>query len=134
MHRSGTSAITRLLNLAGLYFGPDGQIMKASAGDKAEGYWGNRAFVEVNDDLLRSLNGTWDKPPESIPSWTSHPQYAVFLHRVRGLTADLEGNPPWGWKDPRNCLTLGFWRSAVADLKVVLCLRNPLEVARSLST
>jgi len=40
---------------------------------------------------------------------------------------------PWGWKDPRNSLTLPFWKLLIPDLKVVICLRNPLEVAQSLN-
>lgn len=37
-------------------------------------------------------------------------------------------------KIPRNCLTLPFWRRIVPDLRVVLLLRYPLEVAASLHT
>src|SRR5205814_8373844 len=38
----------------------------------------------------------------------------------------------WGWKDPRNCLTLSFWRDLLPELKVLLIVQNPLEVAYSL--
>src|SRR5262249_8371906 len=37
-----------------------------------------------------------------------------------------------GWKDPRNCLTLPFWRKLLPELKVLVIVRNPLEVAYSL--
>jgi hypothetical protein len=37
-----------------------------------------------------------------------------------------------GWKDPRNCLTLPFWRDLLPGLKVLVIVRNPLEVAYSL--
>jgi SAM-dependent methyltransferase len=40
---------------------------------------------------------------------------------------------PWGWKDPRNSLTVPFWRQLIPGLKVVVCLRNPHEAARSLA-
>ncbi|UCD38408.1 MAG: tetratricopeptide repeat protein, partial [Fidelibacterota bacterium] len=39
----------------------------------------------------------------------------------------------WGWKDPRASLTLPFWKSLLPELKVVICLRNPVEVYRSLA-
>jgi hypothetical protein len=38
----------------------------------------------------------------------------------------------WGWKDPRNCLTLPFWRKLLPELNVLVIVRNPLEVAYSL--
>jgi hypothetical protein len=38
----------------------------------------------------------------------------------------------WGWKDPRNSLTLPFWREVVPALRIVVCVRNPVEVAISL--
>jgi hypothetical protein len=40
--------------------------------------------------------------------------------------------PAWGWKDPRTSLTLPFWRSALGPLRVVVVVRNPLEVVTSL--
>jgi hypothetical protein len=45
--------------------------------------------------------------------------------------AGVEGR--WGWKDPRNSITMPFWRSLLPDAKVVICVRNPAEVAASLS-
>ncbi|MGI8855189.1 MAG: sulfotransferase [Thermomicrobiales bacterium] len=37
-----------------------------------------------------------------------------------------------GWKDPRTSLTMAFWKRHCPEMNVVLCVRNPLEVARSL--
>jgi len=38
-----------------------------------------------------------------------------------------------GWKDPRNSLTLPFWRALAPDLRVIVCLRGPLATARSVA-
>src|SRR5207244_11812209 len=38
----------------------------------------------------------------------------------------------WGWKDPRNSLTLPFWRDLFLGLKTLIIVRNPLEVAHSM--
>ena len=38
----------------------------------------------------------------------------------------------WGWKDPRNSLTLPFWQDLVPGLKTLIMVRNPLEVAYSM--
>src|SRR5439155_5522042 len=50
---------------------------------------------------------------------------------ARALLAEFEEHEPWGWKDPRTSLTLPFWQTLV-EPKLVVCLRNPLEVAVSL--
>src|SRR5439155_6368406 len=37
-----------------------------------------------------------------------------------------------GWKDPRNSLTLPFWKDLLPGLKTIIMVRNPLEVAYSM--
>jgi glycosyltransferase involved in cell wall biosynthesis len=125
--------ITRLLNLCGLYLGPDDEMMQASE-DNPEGYWENQHFTNFNDEILSLLGGRWDVPPDVEPGWAQGPRFDPLRHRVRGLAAGFDVHAPWGWKDPRNCITLEFWLSVFPDLKLILCMRSPLEVARSLST
>jgi hypothetical protein len=48
------------------------------------------------------------------------------------LVARFSQQRHWGWKDPRNSLTIPFWRRLIPSLKVVVCVRNPIEVAHSL--
>jgi len=48
------------------------------------------------------------------------------------LIARFADRQPWGWKDPRNSLTLPFWLRLIPDLRVVVCVRNPIEAAWSL--
>ena len=48
-------------------------------------------------------------------------------------TGASEATRVWGWKDPRGSLLLPFWSRVVPHLKVVICLRDPHEVAASLS-
>ena len=38
----------------------------------------------------------------------------------------------WGWKDPRNSLTLPFWQDLLPGLKTLMMVRDPLEVAYSM--
>ena len=38
----------------------------------------------------------------------------------------------WGWKDPRNSLTLPFWEDLLPGMKTLIMVRNPLEVAHSM--
>ncbi len=45
---------------------------------------------------------------------------------------ELAGAKLWGWKDPRNSITLPFWRRFLDDVSVVVCVRNPSDCCKSL--
>ena len=132
MHRSGTSLIARLLNLCGMDLGPEADIYPP-AGDNPEGFWENKKFVEINDRLLVEFGGSWDLPPAMETGWNTSDRLSDLTARAKELISQFDANPFWGWKDPRNSLTLPFWQGLIPDLKVVVCLRNPYEVAQSLS-
>jgi len=133
MHRSGTSLLTRLLQCCGLYLGPDERFMRGTP-DNTEGYWEHKGFVEINDEILIRLGGSWGHPPLPLltPDWVVRPELADIRARAEELLLDFAGTEPWGWKDPRNSLTFPFWKSLHPGLKVVICLRHPSENARSL--
>ncbi|MFN8420163.1 MAG: hypothetical protein U0528_13120 [Anaerolineae bacterium] len=131
MHRSGTSMITRLLNICGLHLGDYADLIPAQP-ENPEGYWENRNFVLLNDDLLTARRASWDQPPAVSVGWSENPEFAPLYHRARGLLHTLQDHDHWGWKDPRNCLTLEFWKTQLPQLKTLICLRNPLEIAASL--
>jgi glycosyltransferase involved in cell wall biosynthesis len=131
MHRSGTSMIARLLNLCGLYLGESSELV-APALDNPEGFWEHSGFNRINDEILSRLQGAWDVPPVFKPEWQASRQIFPLRSEARSLINQFDGQQAWGWKDPRNSLTLPFWRDLIPGLKVIVCLRNPLEVARSL--
>lgn len=131
MHRTGTSMVAQLLHLCGLYLGPEADLVPP-APDNPEGFWENIHFVGVNELILRTLGGAWDRPPEFPPGWEGHPDLREMSLAATDLIERFAPHAPWGWKDPRNSLTLPFWLRLLPELRVVVCLRNPLEVARSL--
>jgi hypothetical protein len=131
-HRSGTSMVARLLNLCGLYLGEERDLLPLTL-DNPEGYWENYHFVNLNDKILSDFDGGWDLPPAFESGWENLPVMASYRGEAEKLIEDMKSHIPWGWKDPRNSLTLPFWRKLIPDLKVVVCLRNPFEVAQSLS-
>ena len=130
MHRSGTSAVAKLLRDCGLDLGPLDELVPPDDFNQ-HGYWEHIRFVELNDDLLRALDAGWDHPPELPLRWRELAGLDQLLARAVEMVEGFS-REPWGWKDPRNCLTLPFWRHVVPDLRVVLAIRNPLEVALSL--
>jgi hypothetical protein len=132
-HRSGTSMLAHLLHRCGLYFGAQWEMMPPQA-DNVEGFWENLAFVSLNEELLAMFNGSWDMPPQipSIGTCSGEPM-RLLQAKAETLLERFQEVPFWGWKDPRNCLTLPFWRYMIPDLRVVLIVRHPVEVAQSLN-
>lgn len=131
MHRSGTSMIARLLNLCGVYLGPENDLLPPQP-ENLEGYWENRQFMLLNDELLSKLSGGWDYPPQVDPGWEKSSKFSHIRFKASELIQQFSDHKHWGWKDPRNSLTLPFWKELIPSMKVVICVRNPLEVANSL--
>jgi len=129
MHRAGTSMVARMLEGCGVDLGgPD--HFAPPAPDNRDGYWEDLRFVAINDRILEKFEGAWDHPPVLPPGWEAS---ASLETERRDAEAILRWRTePWGWKDPRNSLTIPFWRRLLPAMRVIVCLRNPLEVADSL--
>lgn len=130
MSRSGTSMVTRMLHLAGLCLG-DSRSLREAISSNVEGQWEHEGFLALNNSLLAHWGAGWDFPPR-IPIDLRDPGLDPLRRRARDLIQEFHGQAAWGWKDPRSCLTLPFWLDMVDGLKVVVPVRNPIEVAQSL--
>jgi hypothetical protein len=131
MHRSGTSLLAQMLHRCGVYLGSTDRLL-APRPDNPQGFWEHAGFQQLNEAVLVGLGGGWDAPPPVPARWDQDLRLASHATDARHLLDEFAGLEPWGWKDPRTSLTLSLWRELIPDLKVVLCLRNPLEVAVSL--
>ena len=134
MHRSGTSAVANSLAQLGFAL-PDVTDLITPGPFNERGYWESRRFVTYSDRVLARLGGTWSAPPTPDPGWELSEDAATSELRVgarefvqREFTASH-----LVLKDPRLCITLPMWRTALAEPPVaILVLRDPLEVAQSL--
>jgi len=124
--------VTRALNVCGLHLGPAEDLAGAHEHSNPAGYWENLPVQRLNEELLQYLGGSWCVVPDLAPGWAERADLEPFRYRARALVARLGERAPWGWKDPRNSLTLPFWQGIVPQLKVVVCVRNPLEAASSI--
>ena len=134
MHRSGTSALTRVLNLLGVELGDD---LMPPGPDNPSGFWEHQGIVAVHEQLLAALDRRWDDPRlmpdgwlESEPARNAAEAITVIVQR------DFAGVPLWAVKDPRLCRLMPLWRNVLAGLdiepRVLLLSRHPREVAGSL--
>jgi hypothetical protein len=131
MHRSGTSALARVIDLLGVPLA-EGRMLAPSDANPA-GYWEPELLVNFNEFLLKRLGGSWNSPPPL--EITAHGGHVLREHAslARDLFQALHPGDQWAWKDPRNCLLLPFWRTVVDDRAVVVIAhRDPAEVAASL--
>lgn len=132
MHRCGTSLVARVLNLLGVGLGPEEHLMGPRESNP-KGHWENQPTVDLNDEILAFLGGSWDEPPALDPCWHRSPGIVNLRQKAEAiLQADFAGVDLWAWKDPRSSVTLPFWQDMLPPLKYVICLRNPLDAASSL--
>ena len=79
------------------------------------------------------LGGTWSEPPVLGAGWETDTALGDLRQRARAVIhQDFGAAPLWSWKNPRTCLTLPFWQRLLPSMRYVICLRNPIDVARSL--
>jgi hypothetical protein len=143
MHRSGTSALTRSVSLAG--YALPGDLMPARP-DNAKGFWESLAVMRLNDAVLEEIGTRWDRPgPFLCPAKTFEQSSDIVARFIRGkfreraavaLKTAFGGGSAIVLKDPRICLLLPLWRQTLEDAgysaRFLVIYRNPLEVAESL--
>ena len=132
MHRAGTSMVANALALGGLYIGDKAGLIPP-APDNPRGFFEHSGFVALDEDLLEACGGAWDHPPALLPQAADDPRVAGLRGRAAALVDELAIMVAWGWKDPRTSLTAHFWLDVVGDLRFVVCVRHPVEVAMSLT-
>jgi hypothetical protein len=107
MHRTGTSMVARALRFAGVYLGDDRDLLEP-APDNPDGFFEHAGFVRLDDDLLEATGGSWDQPPPLGPMAADDARVTELQSAARDLVTSLAVEHPWGWKDPRTCLTARF--------------------------
>lgn len=136
MHRSGTSAITRAINLLGVELGDKQDLLPASH-ENPEGYWEHARIVDIQERMLNVLSSSWDTRIPLPDNWWKTPEIQFLKQELLELVQREFGQyQTWGWKDPRTCLLLPVWHEIFQELNIdvsfVMVIRNPLDVAASL--
>jgi hypothetical protein len=138
LHRSGTSAVTRLINLLGADVADD---LIRERPDNERGYWESKAVVRIHNRLLNEVDLTHDGPFDPMPLRSNWAATAVAQEAKRRLIGIIEkefaDSNLFVVKDPRISRLLPLWVELLRDLGIALIVvipfRNPLEVAASLA-
>lgn len=135
MHRSGTTALARVLAASG--FDPGTRVIEGSLGNQ-DGHWEDAFAVELHERLLAEFGAAWNEPAPIPDGWASAPAAVRARAAIRTyLQQDRSRQPAWVLKDPRASLFAPLWIEEAAragmPLGAVLMLRHPMEVAASLA-
>ncbi len=135
MHRTGSSALSRMLNLAGCDL--PRTLMGGDASNQT-GHWESTVIRALDDDILASGGSNWQDWTAFNPQWYQTARPREFMPRGLQVLQDEYGATGlMVIKDPRMCRIFPFWRDllAQADIapSVLLPLRHPAEVAASLN-
>jgi len=136
MHRSGTSAVTRSINLLGAYLGENSDF-ETPLIDNPSGYWERSDIVNFDGRLLDQLKITWDTIAPLPNNWHELDEIKPLKNELIEFIKDIFSNHHlWAWKDPRLSLLLPIWKCVLNEMginfSVIFVLRNPIDVAKSL--
>ena len=108
MHRSGTSVITRSLQLLGVGLGDN---LHPAGFDNPKGFWEDRECLVINEELLSHFDSAYDRLDLAWDSMKVDP----FFNTLKNNAVELikrklnENNGLWGFKDPRTCRVVYFF-------------------------
>ena len=133
MHRSGTSALSRVLNLCGAFL--PAAVKPPQAGVNAKGFWEPEVVLELDVRVMRQLGGDWDRVDFDVPDdGELAEEFVADAHAL--LASEYGGESMILLKDPRICVLAPLWHRALTSAGYrpvyVVPVRNPLEVALSL--
>lgn len=133
MHRSGTSALTRMLSFAGAAL-PE-NLMHPNAANEA-GFWEPINLVNANDRFLADCGTRWDsiRPIQTLPENSANKKHKEEIADI--LEKEYGDAKLIVLKDPRICRFANFYLELLDEMGFrtfsFIPYRNPLDVAESL--
>jgi len=134
MHRSGTSATTRIINLLGAELAAD--LIPAGIGNE-RGHWESTALQDLHNRLLAELESDIYSPLNIPSSWFASTAAQPWIGRMQDLLAtEYPTSTFFVLKDPRMALVLPLWLEAMRKSSIiprfVLPFRHATATAASL--
>jgi O-antigen biosynthesis protein len=137
MHRSGTSALTRGARVFGANF--SGRLVDAQI-DNPKGFWEDADLMALHQEIFEALGMAWNRLTPVSPAEVRRLEALGFRGKAEQLlrTKMAGGGDIHAFKHPRMAKLFPFWKEvfATGDFEVIclLAVRNPLSVARSLTS
>ena len=134
MHRSGTSAVARVINAMGAA-GPKTLLPPDTWNSR--GYFESLPLLTAHNELLASAGSSWDDWRQLDSRWMASGAAERHRQTIKALIIEEFGAERLIFiKDPRICRFVPFISSILSEMNIspvaFLPVRNPLEVAYSL--
>ena len=131
MPRSGTSMVTNLCAEMGAYVENTNVDIVNKKGD-----WESQEVLDINAKILETLGGAPFNPPLTLVQrdWSSLRSLNKLRNAAQRVMERLSQHPVWALKDPKHCLTMGFWQPLLPRSHTpyyVICIRNPVSITKS---
>ncbi|MBY8937810.1 sulfotransferase [Pseudomonas fluorescens] len=135
MPRSGTSAVTRVLNLRGAAL--SGNLLPA-AKPNPKGFFESADALAIHERLLTALGRTWFDVSEMPERWLEHPATQTAYEELIALVRrEYSDQMLWIIKEPRMCRIVPLWLRVLESLDIapraLLVTRHPDEVVSSVA-
>lgn len=135
MPRSGTSAVTRVLNLHGASLSDK---LLPAAKPNPKGFFESADALAIHERLLKAMGRNWYDIAEMPEGWLDLPQTLEAQRDLEALVKrDYFDKTIWVIKEPRMCRLVPLWirvlESLDIKLRVLLVTRHPEEVVRSVA-
>jgi len=135
MHRSGTSALARMLSLLGAAL-PE-HVLGVQPGNKT-GHWEPERLVSLHDEMLGEAGNRWDDWRRFEPAALGPERLAHYKSTIARLIEEEYGDAPlFVLKDPRLCHFVPLYEEILGGMGIapryVLPHRNPISVFDSLA-
>jgi len=127
-HHSGSSMLAGCLHRMGVEM-EDEESHQEIGGIHPKGMWERKQFEIMNDKILDKAGGSWRQPPkeERILQLVND---EALASQIKGLVRQTQ-KPLWGWKDPRNALTIPVWHPHLVNPYYIVLYRKKLSLLRS---
>ena len=142
MHRSGTSLCSHILSALGVDMADEiaGPGNLSPTPDNLRGHWERWEIVEFHDRILGLFNRDYRGRFHdfTLPvAWWADPRVAQIRRDIVTFLQQRMREGYFGFKDPRTVRLMPMWHQIFNELrlapKVILCLRNPAQIGRSLN-
>jgi hypothetical protein len=133
--RSGMSLCAHIVSAMGIDMADEISAQPSNLRDR----WERWEIGEFHDRILRLFNRAYFGPFHDLAlpvAWWADPRVCQIRREIVAFLQERIGDSYFGFKDPRTVRLMPIWHHILNDLnlesKVVLCLRDPSQVARSL--
>lgn len=128
MHHSGTSIFAEVLDSHGVFMHANWNHHESKLFTR-----------DINNEMVMGGGAGWIRDPimpvEEVMTHLEEVRENLEVRMLKKFLRDgYDGVSPWGWKDPRTCVTLPLFLELFPKARLIHIIRDEADVAESLSS